>query len=318
MFVMVDSAGRQGGSTDLLTVSNSNDASCINGSSPHSTASASATNAPHATESVRAVAGPNTGEIAGAVIGGLAFIALVILLAFLCLRRKREKSNPLSESRPTAEPAFINNGGTSRVSRVRTSFIPSGRRRTQPSVDLLPSGVRPLPSVARPTMVSIPYYPSSSSLPPRSEYEPSPFVFPSDASAADGHSGQFPEEVYDRDSHSTGLYTYGAHSRSQSRSQSDTDAPLSPESALPNPFSQGHNRRPSVPFSVDSSAPASRKASLVGTIRTTPRFILHTDAEDLSTVDDSEELVELPPQYTDRRPPSPASSLDMEKRRGVP
>lgn len=295
VFIMTDAKGRSGGSSDLKVVGTSDDSSCIDASSPHSTADALATqtNAPHATETVSVSSGPKPGEIAGVVIGGIALMALLTLFVLFCMRRQRQHGKELH---PDVEPAgavFIHRGGASRISRVRGSLIPASRRRTQPSVDLLPSAFHP------PITPTNQHYPSASTLPPQSEYEPNPYIIPSDASAADGHSTRQPSQAFGHNSRSTGMYSYG-YSRSQSRS--DHEAPTNPISTLPNPYSQTHDRQPSVPFSVHSGGNASRKASLAGTTRSTPRFILHTDVDDLSTVDNSDVVeIELPPQYTDRR-----------------
>ncbi|KAH8120266.1 hypothetical protein DFH11DRAFT_1559227 [Phellopilus nigrolimitatus] len=294
-FIMIDSEGRQGGSSDLRTVSPSDNSSCINASSPHSTVDtpATQTDTPHTTETVQVKTGPRSGQIAGAAIGGVALLALVLIFVFFCIYRRCRKDPPLDTQHPQA--VFIGSRGTSRVSRVRSSLVPSRGRRAHPSVDLLPPSARtPLSSTSH-----------RYSLPLQDDYMPSPFILPSDASAADGHSLQHPSDVYPRDAHSLSLGTH-AIGYSPSRSRSNNDGPLSPVSALSNSHSQGHVRMPSSPYSV-SSAVLSPKASLARSSRTTPRFVLHTDAEDASVANNNGEVVELPPQYTERRDQSPES-----------
>lgn len=82
VFVMVDSRGRQGGSSDILTVASSDDSTCLNAQSPTSTTSpsASGTGAPVVTETASSKA--SVGAIAGTALG--AFIALVRVYFFLC------------------------------------------------------------------------------------------------------------------------------------------------------------------------------------------------------------------------------------------
>lgn len=88
MFVMIDSQGRQGGASDLLTVGASDDSSCLNNLSPSSTATptptATSTNTPANTSTPTNSSTPTNlstgsktsiGAIAGTAAGGL--IALV-------------------------------------------------------------------------------------------------------------------------------------------------------------------------------------------------------------------------------------------------
>ncbi len=51
-----------------------------------------------------------------------------------------------------------------------------------------------------------------------------------------------------------------------------------------------------------------------GSVRySTPRLILHTDAEDPSVLDEEEDPVELPPEYTDRRNRPSEQPLDVKQ-----
>jgi len=94
VFIIIDSKGRQGGSSDTQTVGASDDSSCINSSSPSSTeppvASSTGTSSSSSSGSTTPV-----GAIAGTVIGGLIFLAAVISLTLFCLRRRRERKDPV-------------------------------------------------------------------------------------------------------------------------------------------------------------------------------------------------------------------------------
>jgi hypothetical protein len=81
VFIMIDSRGRQGGSSDILTVASSDDSTCLNAHSPTSTASpsASGTSAPVVTETASSQA--SVGAIAGTALGAL--IALVCIYFYL-------------------------------------------------------------------------------------------------------------------------------------------------------------------------------------------------------------------------------------------
>lgn len=75
VFLMIDSQGRQGGSSDILTVASSDDSTCLSAQSPTSTASPSqsGTSTPVVTETAGSKI--SVGAIAGTALGAL--IALV-------------------------------------------------------------------------------------------------------------------------------------------------------------------------------------------------------------------------------------------------
>lgn len=73
--------------------------------------------------------------------------------------------------------------------------------------------------------------------------------------------------------------------------------------SLSDPFNPPPEPDPfSAPMSSESSiSAAQRKANMAGVSSYKPsRFILHTDIED-TVPPETEEVVELPPQYTERR-----------------
>ncbi|KAK0464891.1 uncharacterized protein EV420DRAFT_1637064 [Desarmillaria tabescens] len=86
LFAMSDSQGRQGGCSDIKTVGTSTDQSCIDASSPSSTAAPSSTSSASSTTTSTAASetssssGTPIGAIAGTVLGGLVFLAAVITL----------------------------------------------------------------------------------------------------------------------------------------------------------------------------------------------------------------------------------------------
>ncbi|KAF9010772.1 hypothetical protein BDQ17DRAFT_1346915 [Cyathus striatus] len=95
MFSMTDSKGRIGGTSSIFIVKGSDDASCLTTSS--SSVASSGTIAPSQTPSPSQSSSPgarssNIGTIVGGSVGGVAGIALVALLVYMCFfRRKRQR-----------------------------------------------------------------------------------------------------------------------------------------------------------------------------------------------------------------------------------
>jgi len=81
MFLMIDSKGRQGGSSDVLSVASSDNFSCLNDQSPTSTASpsASGTGIPVATQTTSSKV--TVGAIAGTALGALIALVCILLLS---------------------------------------------------------------------------------------------------------------------------------------------------------------------------------------------------------------------------------------------
>ena len=304
-FVMTDAKGRRGGTSNLVAVGDSDDSSCINVSSPHSTADAIATQTGgvQATQTVNVSGGISSGVIAGAVVGGIAGLVVVGFIAFFCIHWHRRQVQKSQLETGASNLNFIHNDAlqndTSRLSRIRSSLIP-GRHRlpAQRAVDLMQSSVMR----DQPLQATSPLAPSLGSFPPRSEYEPNPYILPSDVSAIDGHSDRLRSELYSSEAN---YDSQNGHARVISQSDiNDTSAlkSTSPESPLNN-----HIRQSSFPHSITSGNGTSRKGSMPGTARST-RFILHTDLDDIAPVDGPDDVVELPPQYSDRRNSSTALS----------
>ncbi|KAG1825863.1 uncharacterized protein BJ212DRAFT_1510159 [Suillus subaureus] len=101
VFVMTDSQGRQGGSSDLETVALSNNATCLSSNSPSSTASVPSSTTASTTASTSAGVLPtsnssssNTATIASAVIGCVVALAALVSLGMFLLRKRRASRSP--------------------------------------------------------------------------------------------------------------------------------------------------------------------------------------------------------------------------------
>ncbi|KAG9015356.1 hypothetical protein FRB93_013056 [Tulasnella sp. JGI-2019a] len=93
---LFDAQGRTGGATDLLTVGSSNDATCIDSSSPASTITSnpsSTGSSPSATDS-NSSGDSNTGAIiGGSVAAAIVSLAIVGLLILFFMRKRRNKND---------------------------------------------------------------------------------------------------------------------------------------------------------------------------------------------------------------------------------
>lgn len=322
LFSMVDSKGQSGGSSGLRAVDQTNDSSCLNASSPSSTTDASSiatsTSATSPAQTVVVKSGSNTGIIVGAVLGGLALLGFIALGILLCLRR-RQKRNIEYADKLHAYPATIGNRGTSRMSRA---FRPRGGR-APASFDLLHASSRSLPHMAPQPNASF----ASLPVPFDADALPNPYILPSTnepsigrfPQVASSHDAQSPQSssfgrsvhpsLYDTQSRLTnGRGSVNLSPISPLPTHTESDGPRSPTSIYTNLYSitndHGHVRHPSMPYSVATAR--SEKVSGSGTGHTLPRLILHTDAEDPDPESD-DGVVELPPQYNDRRPGAPAA-----------
>lgn len=248
---MTDSKNHNGGASDVLHVGQSGDTSCLTSNSPSSTASSSTRTG---TPDSNSGSSSDGGAIAGGVIGAIVFLVAAALAVWLYLRRRRGKR---AQDGFGAPPAIVVNGG-------RGSLLP-GWRNNREEIDLL-TGSHEIASMS-----------SGASLP--REYEPRPYILPSDNRGTAGHS--------------TASSSVGG-APSESGPQTTTD--------LTSPARQ----------SFSTTTTQQRKAALAGVSSYTPsRFIVHTDADDTRFQDDDDdEVVELPPQYTDRRIPSNTSTSE--------
>ncbi|KAK1229656.1 hypothetical protein PQX77_007218 [Marasmius sp. AFHP31] len=231
VFALVDSQGRQGGSSDLKVVGASDDISCINSNSPSSTMSTPSSPTSSGTDAGSSPSnGSSTsiGAIAGTVIGGLVFLAVAITLGLFFLRRNRSRSQDIRDW-----DDGHGYGGPPR--RLRPEFDPS-----DPA--LLAEQPTPAP------------------------YSANPF---SSGSEVDVRSQQ-----------------HGSVSHSYDTSHPATEI---------HPFTAQQS-------AAAPSTAAQRKSAMAGVSSYKPsRFVLHTDAED-APPQEEEEVVELPPMYSERKP----------------
>lgn len=274
IFLMVDAAGRSGGSSDIIAVGASDDGSCLNNLSPSSTLAASTSSGsstsiasstssgPSSSSSAILASKPSKGSpiavIVGGVIGALLFLASVIALGLFFIRKRRDTWS----------------GGNSNIMQPR---------RTRSQVDLTYD-----PGYYVPTMHP---YTSGSATPMTS---PTPF--------SDSYSYlDEPHQLHSKYSPSTAPSQY--QSLSLSIPDSDQFNPY-----MRNEVAHSIIVQPFVnpPPPRDSISTAKRTAALAGTSAYTPspRFIVHTDVED-DLHPSEDEIVELPPLYSDRRSLSP-------------
>ena len=237
-----------------------------------------------ATETVKVNNGNNTAAIVGGVVGGLALFPVIFLLCFCCLRRRRQGTNDADVPHPPMTMIGRNYSGPSTYSRVySTLFSAATRVRADSPIDLLSSSRLTRPSPSRQGSNTI-----------ADDLIPTPYNLPSEVSAVDGHSTNRPSSAYVRD-----------HQR---RHQS-TSPPLPylnyPQS--PTTVTSG-NEQSYSPTRSDTymlSNPHSPRSSNSQSQSRRTRLILHTDLEDVhSRDDDGSSVLELPPEYSDRRPPT--------------
>lgn len=316
MWIMTDAQGRKGGSSDVTTVGISDDSTCLTSDSPTSLAtmpSATSSVSPSATSagtspsssSSSDAAGDatrsktSTGAIVGGVLAGIFGIAAIAALILFLMKRNRRSTGYYDSNEQY-------------VYRPRRG----GRLR---SVDLDAPAVM---EDGHPGATINPYPFSASSV-------------TQSVAGVGGASHNMSGSVHellprDQDSHYRGSQYQGSQylsseydGQSQYGQSQYTNNLTNPYSASPSDASfSPHTRRPSrstvggAPLStIEGSVPggdnasmtssARRKAAMAGvaTYKPPTRFIVHTDLEEVQPQDDGEEVVELPPQYSERRAP---------------
>ncbi|KAH0590819.1 hypothetical protein H2248_000941 [Termitomyces sp. 'cryptogamus'] len=303
LFTMVDAWGRKGGTSDIKIVGATDDAACINSSSPSSTTasvtstsnSAPSTTANSQTPSV--IVSPSMtpehktsiAAIAGTVIGGLVFIAVVVTLGLFFLRnrnnnRRSRKTNldlTYDPAHPDGNHPYSSAVGASGASASPLTF-PGGGYEPNPFTDNPPLQHQDTPS----------QYQAQSSYP--SQYQP----------YSDHHSPSLYQHSSQYQPSQSSLLPYHSQQRS-----------LGSETDSFNPYTLTSNA-PSViqPFEVSDTASttmssAQRKAVMAGISGYTPsRFIVHTDVEDELPPPNQDGIVELPPRYSERRGALPTTT----------
>ncbi|KAG6862379.1 hypothetical protein C0995_011819 [Termitomyces sp. Mi166 len=317
LFTMVDAKGRNGGTSDIKIVGITDDATCLNPSSPSSTASVTSTSAPSTvpnSQTPSATASPSTtpetehktsiAAIAGTVIGGLVFLAVAVTLGLFFLRKRRDNNNNNKRSRNTD---------------LDLTYDPDPAAHTY--------GNYPYSSAADASGASAPPLPPA---PGGGGYDANPFTDntgPQQPYQQAGYapsiyaSSQYPNlsqyQAYS-DNHPSSLYQQPSQyqpsqysllpSHSQQRSFGSEADPFNPYTLTSNV--------PSViqPFDVSDTASttmssAQRKAAMAGVSAYKPsRFIVHTDVEDELPPPNQDGIVELPPQYSERRGAPPIAT----------
>jgi len=317
IFFMTDSQGRQGGSSDVRIVGYSDDSSCLTGLSPSSTQSrpGASQTAPSTTASskpsISSTSPPSNGisiaAIAGTVIGALLFLAVVITLGLFFLRRKRDAAGGIA-------PSSLKRHSRRAGSAIDLTYdsAPVGQPYGIPQNNSVPISNYPYSPSSGPPFSDNPFYDS----PPESQYQPSSrYLPPSQFDAASQYSSsryQFsdttPSQEYNTYQQYPGSYQPNPQLYPPNPNYQPTNPyPLDPfHSSPPLSLAGTQSERfstPSAPSEPHSSAQG--KAAMAGVSTYTPaRFIVHTDVEDALPPPNEAGVVELPPQYSERRVPT--------------
>lgn len=277
IFFMIDSQGRQGGVSPLNTVQPLSNTSCINVNSPSSTASA-----PSQTSSQGTSSGSNTatvGIIAGAAVGGVVLLVLLTILGVFCIRKasrqSRRKDDVIDDGShlPLMHSHLSASDPFSRHLR-QISFADSFVGSSSTSSDSRLMGAMGGQTV-------------------------SPYTFPH----------QTVPIVLAPPIHP------GTHSHLTNASKFPVNNPTSPSPTQPSRLSSNID---SSARHVDSggspgSSPGGRVIA-AGQAATSPsaHIIVHTDIEDGPPPPDIQEVIELPPRYTDRQLASQPASVPRQ------
>ncbi|OAX32054.1 hypothetical protein K503DRAFT_805557 [Rhizopogon vinicolor AM-OR11-026] len=330
-WIMIDSLGNQGGVSPLTTVLSSSNTSCLNDNSPSSTTSApsqmsgqstpqTTSQAPSQTQSPSKPT--NVGVIAGATVGGVA----LLIIAGICCRRKasrqsrrKDDDHDVKQNFPsqyqtdhTSLPLPMQHGSQS-LANVSASdpFIQHFR---QPSSTDSYAGELSISSSSRlmgamgggqnasPNTFAHQTLPVGLSPP----IHPGSYSHQTNISPASGNFAfNDPNAPFSQYAPMTGQttpqsYTFPSHYSSASNyTVSDTPSPL-PTLAS----------RMSSNIDGGSSSSGGRMAAAAGQ----PQVIMHTDIEDVRAPSSTQDVIELPPQYTDRQLPDsqPASTPNQK------
>ncbi|CAL1695615.1 unnamed protein product [Somion occarium] len=296
IFILTDSKGRKGGSSDVRVVGVSDDNSCLSTNSPTSasivpsastsqaastsggSAAPTSTNGSGSDNSSTSSKKPSGAVIAGAAAAGLFALATIAVLVMFCLRRRRKNryghqrfgSLDLTNDPP---PGPMDHANLPVVNPYPMTPSYTGSHMGTPSSHnlLSPDGTHYAQSDVYP--LTNPYGPST--------YSPS--AYGASAYGASAYGGVAP-----------------SHARSPSNAESAAAASSS-RGGRETLMSWGGNT---------VSSAARQKAAAAGIpLNHAPvpaRFILHTDLEEsVPPPPAEEEVIELPPQYSERRAPIP-------------
>ncbi|KAF8898816.1 hypothetical protein BD779DRAFT_39725 [Infundibulicybe gibba] len=294
VFIMEDSQGRAGGSSDVTTVASSDDKSCLDNLSPSSTpGSPSPTSAPSPNTTSGAASTPTSsrstsiGVIVGSIIGALLFLAVVLSLGLFYLKRRRPgwgfggsgfKRKSRADVDLTYDPDYVSNVHPYPLP-AHQGVSSSSLARNLHDNDPFLNSVSPSPHNQTPMYPqSLSYQQGSAQYHPPSDYH-LPLQTP-----LTQNSHQSASQHASRPSYSTSFASTG-------------------EVGFP-PVGSGSSR--------DSMSTNQRKAAMAGQSTYKPsRFIVHTDVEDDLLPLGEEEVVELPPQYSERRAPLGATNPSL-------
>jgi hypothetical protein len=303
MFIMTDALGNQGGSSDIKIVGATDDNTCLNSLSPSSTSSTPTSTTKGVDSTAGHISSPSAtptqgvpiSAIAGTVIGALLFLAVVVTLGLFFLRKRSGSFD-------------IGGGDFRKPSRRLQSDVDLSHDpgRDSHPLDATPYGFsphtnapfRPYHSDATPTTL----YPYSShtsaSSPAHYPYSPNS-TLPHDADPF-ADSPLPPSSQYRKPSQSHHAFShFYPPSDSLVADPFNSSGPPVLSSAEYGLFSA---QRSEQVKSNDSTSTAKRKASMAGVNAYKPqRFIVHTDADDILPPPNDEGVVELPPQYSERR-----------------
>ncbi|KAI0361507.1 hypothetical protein OH77DRAFT_1433536 [Trametes cingulata] len=317
VFIMTDAQGRKGGSSQVYTVGLSDDATCLDKNSPASvtnapsrttsagskpTGSKTATNTATATASSGADNGSSsktsTGTVVAAVIACLVAAFIVGTLVWFFLKRRRGRGRGTSsvfkgrlfgkfqkqEVDLMHDPSVPPSSAVSpyplyhspadipgSVPNSTADLLGGGGGAARPSGDLYGSAA----SGYTPSSARFAQQPPSSAA--TSQFPPHPLP-PSAAAAGVGAAGA--AAAYTRGSVYDG--SGSVHGRPDEGSTASWDQTVT-----------SSMRRKAAAAGVSPYAPSAR-------------FILHTDIDDDPPPPPDDEIIELPPQYSERRAPAPA------------
>jgi hypothetical protein len=263
---MTDAQGGQGGSSHIIVVGVSDDNSCLDNSSPSSTLAAPSPTPPSSNPDSGPSAPPpshgiSIAAIAGTVIASLVFLAVIITLGLFFLRKKLSQSSRNVRRLPGTLESEIDLSFESRQAPVVTPY------------NVPQSYDRPYSSNANPSSDADPFHDPPSQ--PVTHY-------------------QMPSQY-----HRPGTF----QSPSQHYPLVSGHTPQNPVTDSSVPSLTRTEFEPIPPQSTPSTSTSQRKAAMAGVKKAyqPSRFILHTDADDDLPQPNDDGVVELPPQYSERR-----------------
>ena len=267
IFLMTDAQGGQGGSSDIRIVGVSDDSSCLDNSSPSSTLAA-----PSPTASTPSSSNPASGPSAApshgisiAAIAGTVIASLLFLAVIITLGLFfLRKKLPQSSGNVRRLPGTLE-------SEIDLSFD-SHQAPVVTPYNVPQSYDRPYPSNANPSFDADPFQDPPSQ--PVAHYQmPSQYHRPG--------TQQSPSQHYPPVSGYT---------------------PQNPVTNSSAPSLSRTEFEPIPPQSTPSTSTSQQKAAMAGVKAYQPsRFIVHTDADDDLPQPNDDGVIELPPQYSERR-----------------